>query len=223
MRKKHAQHEYQATRVRPIVQIAMQLVKDDPHLLNNPDLLWSMLAYNIEDLKDKSICAGCGRSMKVSIYEADLHDALLILAMAKQVRRNLDEGMAFTEANKVHIPTLGATQATLKRQTKCDYLGLIKQPENWRGTGFWLLTGWAWKALRGEQIPKAAKYWEGEFLGRSERQTTLAEMFGNHRDLVERAIAKRNAIKADYRAVFADYDPADWVDFETLPRQKKLI
>ena len=211
--------EYQATKLRPIIQLVARLVQNHPDMADNTDYLWANLITSIPDLKDKSKCGACGRSMKVTIYEADLLDALLILAMAKEVRQNLKEdGISFTEANKVHIPTLGVSNATLKRQTKCDYLGLIKQPDNWRGSGYWLLTTWAWKALRGEEIPKAVKYWEGNLLGRSEATTTLTKMFKNHRDIVERAVAKKKAVKADYRVKFEDYDPSEWtenaLDFE---------
>lgn len=223
MRKKHQNEEYQATKIRAYIQLAVHMAKDNPHLQENADLLWATMKYNFPELKDPAQCGGCGRSMKISIYEADLHDALLILAMARVVRENLRKGIPFTDANKVHIPTLKATQATLKRQTKCDYLGLVKQPDNWKGTGFWLLTGWAWKALRGEPISRAVKYWEGNLLVRSERTTTLSEMFENHRSLVQLAIAKRKAVRADYRAHFEDYHPSDWVDLEKLPWQKTLI
>jgi hypothetical protein len=213
---KHTKHpeEYQATKIRPIVQLAARMVQKHPDMADNMDYLWTNVTRSVPGLGDKSKCGGCGRSMKITIYEADLHDALLILAMARKVRENLEKGIAFTDANKVHIPTLEATQATLKRQTKCDYLGLVKQPENWRGSGYWLLTGWAWKALRGEQIPKATKYWEGNLLGRSEATTTLSEMFERHRDLVKLALAKQKAVKADYRAKFEDYNPSDWTTME---------
>jgi len=213
------QHEYQATKLRPIIQLAARLVQKNPELADNMDYLWATLASNIPGFSDKSKCTSCDRSMKISIYEADLHDALLILAMARQVKKNLAEGKTFTEANSVHIPTLQASNATLKRQTKCDYLGLIKQPENWKGTGYWLLTGWAYKALRGEPIPKAAKYWEGHFLGRSTQTTTLGAMFANHRDIVERAIAKRKAVKSDYRTHFADYHPSEWSSYAGFIKQ----
>ncbi len=215
--------EYYATKIRAIVQITARLVKNNPNLADDSDYLWATLAHNVEALQDKSCCGGCGRSMKVSIYEADLLDALLILAMAEQVQENLKEGLPFTEANKVHIPTLKTTQGILKRQTKCDYLGLVKQPDNWKGTGFWLLTGWAWKALRGEEIPKAVKYWEGNLLGRSERTTTLSEMFNNHRDIIESAIAKRKSIRSDYRSVISTYSPRDWMMSEEPDRQRTLF
>jgi hypothetical protein len=211
--------EYQATKLRPLIQIVARLVQNHPEMADNTDYLWANLITAVPDLKDKSKCGACGRSMKISIYEADLLDALLILAMAKQVGRNLKEqAISFTEANKVHIPTLGETQGILKRQTKCDYLGLIKQPENWRGSGYWLLTTWALKAIRGDEIPKAVKYWEGNLLGRSQATTTLTKMFKNHRDIVERAIAMKKAVKADYRVKFDEYDPSEWtesaLDFE---------
>lgn len=222
MRKKHT-HEYTATKIRPIMQIAARLVQKDPELANDMDKLWAFVQMAAPELKDQSVCGGCGRSMKVSLYEADLHDALLILAMGRVVRQNVRNGMSFTEANKVHIPTLVATQATLKRQTKCDYLGLIKQNENWSGTGYWCLTRWAWQALRGEPIHKAAKYWEGKLLGRSMATTTLTEMFENHRGLVQKALAKRASVKADYRARFEDYQPSEWISFDEEPRQEKLL
>ena len=206
--------EYQATKILPIIKMTAYLINKNPDAgkPENFDFLLSSLIANIPELKDKTKCSGCGRSMKVTIYEADLLDGLLVYAMAKQVKYNLSQGIPFTEANKVHIPTLGATQGILKRQTKCDYLGIIKQPENWRGSGHWLLTGWAWKLLRGEEIPEAVKYWEGNMLARSQRTTTMEKMFGKHRELISSQIAMRKAIKSDHRTVFEDYKPSDWTE-----------
>ena len=202
--------EYYPTKVRPLVQMVARMVQKNPALADNPDVLWAHVQASAEEFRDPSKCEGCARSMKVSIYEADLLDALLILKMARKVREQMQKGVSFTEANKVHIPTLGASQGILKRQTKCDYLGLIKQNENWRYTGYWCLTTWAWKALRGAEIPKAVKYWEGHILGRSRAQTTLKQMFDTHRSQIEQAVNKRKSVKADYRAVYEDYDPNEW-------------
>lgn len=210
--------------MKAIVAVTAKLVKANPELADNPSYLWSTLVANLgPKLDDKSQCPGCQRSMKITIYEADLLDALLILAMAREVKNNLNKGQLFTDANKVHLPTLAATQGILKRQTKCDYLGLIKQPKNWRGSGFWLLTGWAWKALRGEAIPKAAKYWEGQLIGRSEAIVTLNEMFKNHSELVATALAKRKAVKTDRRSDFADYNPRDWAMIDSDSEQMRLV
>lgn len=222
--KKKLVEEYKESHVRAIVMLTAKLVKSDPSLADDINFLWASLIKTVgPKLGDKSKCPGCLRSMKITIYEADLLDALLILAMARQVRENIKNGMTFTEANKVHLPTLQATQGILKRQTKCDYLGLIKQNENWRGSGYWCLTHWAYKALRGERIPKAAKYWEGELLGRSEATVTLGEMFQSHTDLIKRAIAKRKAIKTDRRAEFEDYNPAEWAMIDENSEQMRLI
>ena len=217
------QPEYQANKIWPIIQLACRIVQNEPAILDDMPRFKSTLAVSVPQLRDKSKCVGCERSMKITVYEADLHDALLLLAMAKAVKENIRRGVKFTEANKVHLPTLNATNATIKRNTKCDYLGLVKQPKNWRGTGYWLLTRWAWKALRGEEIPKAVKYWEGQLLGRSEAKTTLSAMFNRHKELVQLAQAKKKAIKADYRAKFEDYDPSEWTDFVDIPTQGELI
>lgn len=211
------------SKVWPIIKIACRIVQGEPAILDDEPRFKAALALQVPQLRDRSKCVGCERSMKITAYEADLHDALLIYAMSQKVKENLRAGIDFTNANKVHIPTLEATQATLKRQTKCDYLGLIKQPENWRGSGFWLLTNWGYKALRDEPIPDTAYYWEGNFLGRSDTTITMGEMFKKHKDLVERAILLRKTIQADYRAKFEDYDPKEWVGFKEAPVQEELL
>ena len=216
MVKKHKQHEYYGGRIKTLVEMVAKLLEKDPTLASNLPHLHATLGVNLDGYGKRDKCFNCKRSMKITVYTADLHDALLILSMAREVQKNIANTNlfnGFTEANKVHIPTLQATQATLKRQTKCDYLGLIKQPKNWKGTGYWCLTGWAYKALRGDKIPKSVKYWEGNLIARSEELTTLGEMFRTHADLVQSAIAKRKAIRADYRADFQDYNPSDWSSF----------
>jgi hypothetical protein len=216
MAKKTKQHEYYGGRIKTLVETVAKLIEKNPTLASNLPHLHATLAANLEGYGKRDKCYNCKRSMKITVYTADLHDALLILAMAQEVRKNIENRNLFnnfTEANKVHIPTLNATQATLKRQTKCDYLGLIKQPANWRGTGYWCLTSWAWKALRGDEIPKSVKYWEGNLIGRSDETTTLAGMFSTHTCLVQSAIAKRKAVRADYRANYQDYKPSDWSGF----------
>ena len=204
--------EYHHGNLKGLIEIVARVVANQPNIVNDLNVLHTSMAVNIPGYDDRSKCFNCGRSMKITVYTADLLDALLILAMARQVKEN-QKRLPFTEANKVHIPTLQATQGVLKRQTKCDYLGLIKQPENWRGSGYWLLTGWAWQAMRGEEIPKSVKYWEGHLIGRSDETTTLSKMFQTHTDLVEHAIMKSKAIAADHRAKYTDYNPSDWASF----------
>ena len=123
---KKKQHEYQATKIRPIVQMAIRLAMKHPERAEDMEFIWGNLCALVPALADKSKCTSCDRSMKITVYEADLHDALLLFAMGKAVRDAMATGLSFTEANKVYMPGLKISPATLKRQTKCDYLGLIK-------------------------------------------------------------------------------------------------
>lgn len=207
------QKEFYGGRIKGLTETIAGIIARDPEIAKDLPRLHATLAMNLEGYGKRDKCYNCSRSMKISVYKADILDALLIMAMARQVKANMLEGKTFSEANCVHIPTLQATQATQKRFTKCDYLGLIKQPEQWRGSGFWLLTGWAWKALKGERIPRSVKYWEGKLIGRGEETTTLAEMFQTHGDLVAQALARRKAVRSDYRAEFKDYKQSDWSEF----------
>lgn len=210
---KKKQTEYYGGRIKGIIEHVAKMVKNDPTLAEDFTRLHSILGIQADGYGKKENCFNCKRSMKITVYEADLLDALLVLSMAKAIRHEMTKGISFTEANKVHLPTLNASNATIKRNTKCDYLGLVKQPSHWRGTGYWLLTGLAWKALRGEEIPAKVKYWEGELIERSDAKTTLTAMFNKHRDLVEASIAKRNAIKVDHRCKFDGYTPSEWTEF----------
>lgn len=205
--------EYFGGRIKGLVELVAGFVANDPGLAKELDRLHATVAASAEGYGKRDKCFNCKRSMKVTVYTADLHDALLLLAMARQVRLQLHEGLSFTAANRVHIPTLRATHATLKRNTKCDYLGLIKQPEKIHGSGYWVVTSWGWAALRGDPIPKSAKYWEGHLLGRSTETTTLAQMFSTHRETVERAIIKSRQVRSDYRGDFIDYHPSEWSQF----------
>lgn len=205
--------KYYPGKLKPILQVVARVIKNNPDAADNIDYLIACLHQSFPEITDRTKCANCGTSMKIVEYTADLHDALLILAMARKVRQNQEKGMTFTEANKVHMPTLDVSNTTIKRQTKCDYLGLVKQPDALRNTGYWVLTNWAWKALKGQSIPKSAYYWQGQMQGRSEETTTLSQMFRTHIDLVEKAIKLRKSVRSDYRDDIGDYNPADWSSY----------
>lgn len=207
------EQKYHPGKLKPIVQIIARTVQKRPETADNIDYLIACIGQQIPAVNDKTKCANCGTSMKIVEYTADLHDALLILAMARKVKENREKGMSFTEANKVHLPTLEVSNTTVKRQTKCDYLGLVKQPDSLRNTGYWVLTRWAWDALKGQPIPKSAYYWQGQMQGRSEETTTLSQMFKTHVDLVKKAIARRKEARSDYRGQIGDYDPSDWSNY----------
>lgn len=212
--------EYQATKIRPLIQLAARMVQKNPSIADNMDYLWASLVASVPALADKSICGGCDRSMKITLYEAGLCDALLVYAMAKEVNSRLRAGMEFTEANNVYLPGLDIRDVIKKRQTKCDYLGLIKQSEKMSGKGNWVLTTWTWRALKGEPFPKKVKYWEGKILGRSTEMTTLSGIFSAYERTVQIMLAKGITPKSDYRLDFANYDPKSWIEFGGLKNIK---
>jgi len=218
--KKHKHVEYYGGRIKNLVETVVLAIRQYPEMLEDTTKLHALLKEKIEGYGMPETCFNCKRSMKVTGYTADLLDALLILAMARQVKKNLLT-MEFTDANMVHLPTLQVSNGVLKRQTKCDYLGLIKQADNWRGTGYWCLTSWAFKALRGESIPKTANYWEGKLISRSMETTTLTHMFQTHKDQVLQALAKRKAVRTDRRAEFQGYDPQQWAGFAGLINEEQ--
>ncbi len=179
----------------------------------NVEQLRASLKATFPAIADPSRCPHCGASMEMKIYNADMHAGLLLFRMAKKVRENMAAGMSFTEANKVHVPTLETTDSVRHHVTIASYLNLVKQPEDWSGTGFWLITNWGWAALRGYPVPKAAKYFRGQLIERSHERTTLGQMFSAYNDKIALAVKRGKAIKADYRASVADFDPIQWTEF----------
>lgn len=177
------------------------------------NLLRYQLQKQFPALADKSRCPHCNANMEMKVYTANLNVALLLLAMAAQVRENIRKGMSFTEANRVHVPTLAVSDATRHAVTMASYVNLVKQPPQWAQSGHWVITNWGYKALRGEKIPKKAKYFRGELIERSEEMTDLPTMFKTHREKVEAAIARGKAVASDYRADLRSYDPIEWTEY----------
>lgn len=178
----------------------------------NYDYVKAQLTTAYPELRDKTTCANCGANMEIKIHRADIATALLLIKMAEQVRSNLQKGIPFTEANLVHTPTLPTTDAIRHRTTIASYLNFVKQPDDKKKSGHWLITNWGWAALRGEQVKATATEFRGEIIERSEETITLGEMFKVHTDKVERALAARKAVKADYRADVREYDLNTWVE-----------
>lgn len=213
--------QYQGGKIKTLVETVAMMLANDPTLIpanvdrNSIDFgrLHASLRLSLPGYGLKEDCYNCGRSMQITEYTADLHDGLLLFAMAKAVAKNVDAGMPFTEANKIHIPTLPTTDAIRHRTTKASYLNLVKQPEGIKNSGYWVITNWGWKTLRGEEIPRSVEYWEGKLIGRSEEMTTLAQMFKTHVQLVNKAIELKKSVAADYRAAVVDYQPRDWVKY----------
>lgn len=164
-------------------------------------------------LRDPSQCAHCGANMAMEVYTAAMHDALLVWKMAQVIRHAERKGKSFEEANKVHTPTLEATDAVRHQTTIASYLDLIEQPKEWRNSGFWRLTPTGQSLIRGARVPKTAKVFRGDVIERGQETTSLSEMFQTHREKVERALARRKEVEKDYRADIREYNPIEWSDF----------
>lgn len=203
-----AVNEYYPTKIRPLVQMVARMVQKDPTLADRQDYLMACIQASAEEFKDCSKCEGCGRSMKITLYELTITDMLLVLKMAEAVREKIKQHKPFTEANSTAMSEIQAPSTILKRQTKCDYLGLIKK--NPKKPRRWVLTTWAWKALRDERINKAVKYWEGNIIARSKDSVTFGELIHKHRVQVDQATLKKKVARADYTNLLQSYDPEHW-------------
>lgn len=216
--------EYHTGKIRELIERVAKYAAEHPEEIKEQielghfGKLHHIIEKHIPEYGDKSKCFNCARSMEIALYTAGISEALLLLEMAKAVRHELtklpaDDPRSFTSANLVHIPTLPTTDAIRHAITRASYLGLVKQPEDKKMSGYWLITHWGWKLLRGESIPRSVKYWEGHLIGRSQETTNLAQMFQTHRDQIQKAIARRKEIKTDHRAAIGEWDPIEWRGF----------
>lgn len=210
------QQHYNPGKIWPIIKITVGLIKKNPALLDNQDYLMATLKANIEALNHPERCPNCESSMLEYIYEFDILDALLLLEMAKEVKRKIEKGVSFTESNQVHIQQLSNVSYAMKsRTTKMSKLGLIAKMlgENKRQiSGTWVVTKRGWDALKGRKIPKSVRVWRGRIEDRTEDSTTINEVFGSHRVKVESLIKKKKTPATDYRYLFSQFDQSQWYD-----------
>lgn len=212
MRKQKRKPELEPGKLPKLWPYLVNLHKERPEAFEDPETLKEIVAQPWAALHDPTKCPNCGRGMEVNVYKADIHNALFLLAMGREVNANIEKGMSFTDANKVHAPSLRVSNTVSKRITQCDYLGFVKQPENLRRTGYWVITTWGFKALRGEPVPAWVKYWNGKLIERSEATITLGAMFDVHKEQVRKAIAHSKKVRSDHVAEIGDYDPKEWAE-----------
>lgn len=222
MKKRQSKTEYFGGKIRPLVEGVARLVAKDPSLALPEN--YHRLHLMIENIgktnntaagyEKKEECFNCGRSMRIQVYTASVGHALLLLAMAKAVREELNKGVEFTKANRVHIDRLPIATSIKKQQSQLGYLGLIHQVADGKRSGYWLVTKWGWKALAGGQIPRAVKYWDKKLIARSQHMTTLREMMQTHNDKIKKQIALGKAVKMmDHRSEIASYNPVEWAEY----------
>lgn len=217
--------EYHPGKIRPLAQVIARLVQNDPRLADNADRLWSTILVNIPQLQDRTSCANCGGSMAEYVFEFDLLDALLLLAMARAVRSRTEYD-DFTEANQVRVQDMtDSTYAVRSRTTQCAKLGLIAKMRGQNGKqipGTWVITKRGFAALRGEPVPRSVRVWHGQILERTEELMTISEALRSHQAKIEELLRRHKQPKADYRDAFADYDPNEWVHFAGMHQGELL-
>lgn len=167
-------------------------------------------------------CVNCGANMLEQIFTFDCADALLLLEMGRVVHEARRSGKSFTEANKVHVPTLQTSHAIKCRTTQVSKLGLIAKYKVRKsdGTmvqmpGTWVITSRGWEALSGKPVVRTVTVWRGEIQERSDVVITLREALQTN--------AKRLSKTADARRGMIDgYDPREWAEYGN-PHQGLLL
>lgn len=135
-------------------------------------------------LADKTKCANCGSSMKMTEYKVDILDARLLLRMGKIVRGRIRQNIPFTMANKVKVQDVeGLTLAEKCRTTQCRFLGLIAKVRDPK-TGAhdqeagWLITERGFAFLRNEEVPLRVLTWHNEIQDRFPERITIQQILG---------------------------------------------
>lgn len=207
---------YSAGKIKPIVQVVARILEKDPSLHKDHDRLMATVYVNVPELQDKEHCANCGASMVQYEYNVDVLDISLIIGMGREVRKALDEKKDFTEANKVHVPTLEVSDAVRHRTTKCSKLGLVAKVkvEGRHAKGMWVITKRGFEALRGNEIPTGTIVWRGNILDRPDTLTTFEVVRQGYKGRVQEYERKHHkAPKDDHRETMGTYNPNDWIDF----------
>lgn len=186
--------EYQPTKIRPLVQMVADMVKENPSMADSPDFLWANILRYVPELRDKAHCANCGESMAVYIYSVTFLDVKLLCAMAEVITRRMQRGMDFTEANKIHLPSEIKDYTLISRQTISSKLGLIAKvmkhteggPSVHDRKSGWSITRRGFNFLRSEEIPKMVKVFHNKIQEHFEEKITMQEAIstgGNMTDL----------------------------------------
>lgn len=170
--------------------------------------LWPELVELYPELENSARCPNCDASMEQYRYSFRWHHAMLLIVMAREVRRRQQEGMDFHEANAVHVPTLPTTHAVKCSTTQARLLGLVAKVTKANGKqvgGTWLITARGWAALRGEEVPEHVIAFRNSIEERTDETITLAQALAT--------IGQRAAVDPREAALQASYEPGDWYQF----------
>lgn len=181
--------EYQAGRLRPIVQVVARLVKENPEMADNMGFLWANVQSIIPELKDRSKCANCGESMAVYTYTVTYLDTKLLCAMAEIITKRMNKGMSFTDANKIHLQTEIPNYTLTSRQTIASKLGLIakvmREGKHNRRLG-WSITKRGFEFLRGQPVPRQVKVFHNTIQARFEETITMIDTLSQANSMSEK-------------------------------------
>lgn len=157
-------------------------------------LVRATLVVNFPELKDPAFCANCGESMTEYTYSVSILDADLLCEMAAVINKKMENGLSFTDANKIHLQkqierfTLGA------RGNITSKLGLIAKvmkkgkdgkPTHDRDAG-WSITHRGFDFLHGKPVPKKVKVFRNSIEERFDETVTMAMLYrGDQKKEVE--------------------------------------
>lgn len=180
----------------------------------DPLEVWEAMKHRFPEIADPSKCPNCGENMREYVYELNVLDASLLLAVAAQVRLRSAEN-DFTIANQVYIPSLNLSDSVRLRVSHSGRLGILAKVRDEKGAhvrGVWLITKRGWALLRGERVPSKVIVFRAKIQERFDDTTTMNEIFqkfgkrGSHHASMQSRVD-------DYREVENMYKPEDWVEF----------
>ena len=188
---------------------------ESPAAFSSADYLRAIVSKRWSSLNSKTHCPNCKASMLEYIFVLDFHNALLLKKMGDAVRQNQKDGMAFTEANKIHVVSMEAPDYTRHRTTQAAKLGLIAKVKldgvhNRKES--WVITERGFHALKGYGVQSWVKMWREEIIERSETRVTLDQVFAGYDERTTDQVLAGKIVK-DYRHHVSDYDPMQWVNF----------
>lgn len=154
----------------------------------DPKEVKAILVHNFPELKDKSHCANCGESMSVYSFSITNLDAMLLAQMGKIVFERIKAGIAFTEANKIHI-SAAIKGTNSSRQTIASKLGLITKVKKEDGThdreAGWLITRRGFEFLSGKPVPAKVNVFRNKITERFDELTTIDKVTQHSADFVK--------------------------------------
>ena len=209
--------EYNPGKIKPMIKIIASIIHKEPGLLRKPsEYLIARVEEEIPELKNKTRCANCDAPMIQYSYDLNVINTSLVIIMAKEVRKRLNKGMPFTEANQVHVPTLNATDSARHKTTDCAKLGLLAKHlvDGKHERGMWVITKRGFTALKGEEVPTGYIVWRGKIIDRPGNMTTFAQVRSKYKIKVDSYIKKYNQLpKKNYHKDVIDYSVNDWIGF----------